>query len=305
MLAVHSQPEQKENQQRPVNRTYYYIDYRATIDAIKYRMWRVTNEVEIKMNKDADTKGYACPRCDKRFTVLEAVTLEYDDAGLFICDRCSNTLIEDDDSSEAKVSQERLGRMMEQTRKIIGFLKEVDERVIPENTFETAFANAVPVPKQGSQLSGDAAPAPVVVSKKTTSNQPSLEISITSTSEKSAAELAAEQARKQQQAEKNALPIWHTQSTVDNAATNAGIKEQRERDQRAKDGIGLTPDLAKLKEEEQEKSKDAAELDDEQGKFPPYGFTNSSCSQQHRQDYCCLLPGTGPSASGRGRRRGR
>lgn len=215
------------------------------------------------MDKDADTKGYACPRCDKRFALLDALTLEQDDAGLFICDRCSDLLIEDDDSSEAKVSQERLGRMMEQTKKILRFLKEVDEQVIPDNTFEIAFANAVPVPKQGTQLSGEPAPAPVVVAKKTTSNQPSLEISITSTSEKTAAEMAAEQARKQAQAEKNALPVWHTQSTVDNTTTQAGMKEQREREQRMKDGIGLVPDLKKEEEEEKNDGDD-----EKQGRLP-------------------------------------
>lgn len=47
----HTRLEPKENQQRPVNRTYYYVDFRATIDAVKYRMHKVVKDVERKMNK--------------------------------------------------------------------------------------------------------------------------------------------------------------------------------------------------------------------------------------------------------------
>lgn len=249
----HTQPEQRENQQRPVNRTYYYIDYRATIDAVKYRMHKVVKEVEKKMNKDADTKGYVCPRCEKRFTVLDALSLEVDDNEVFVCDRCSNNLVDDDDSVEVKVSQERLGRLMTQTKKIVEFLKKIDDVLVPANDWEHAMANAVPVPKERNQLTGAAANAASipVVKKLSGASQPSLEISITSGSEKTAAELAAEQLRKQQQAEKNALPVWHTESTVTSgAATNAGLKEAAEKAARERDGFGLVG----LKEAEETKT---------------------------------------------------
>src|SRR5690606_887818 len=101
-------------QQRPVNRTYYYVDFRAAIDAIKYKMHEVTKELEKKMNKDADTKGYVCPRCDKQFTALDAMTL-INPFGLFECDRCNTELVDDNDSAEVHTSQERLGRFNDQT----------------------------------------------------------------------------------------------------------------------------------------------------------------------------------------------
>lgn len=256
MLTVHTQPEQRENQQRPVNRTYYYIDYRATIDAVKYRMHQVVKEVEKKMSKDADTKGYVCPRCNKRFTVLDAMSLDVDDNGVFVCDRCSYSVVDDDDSAEVKSSQERLGRLMSQTKKIVEFLKKIDEVVVPTNDWEQAFANAVPVPKERNQLSGAAGQnIPVTVVKKAGSgpSQPSLEVSITSTSEKSAAELAAEQLKKQQQAEKNALPVWHTESTVTSgAATNAGLKEAAEKAARERDGLGVVGSLPGVEAKEPE-----------------------------------------------------
>lgn len=84
------------------------------------------------MNKDADTKGYVCPYCQKRFAVLDAVSLEQDqEDGLFLCDRCPTKLVDDDDSAEVKTSQERLGRLMEQMKRIIELLKLIDDVVVP------------------------------------------------------------------------------------------------------------------------------------------------------------------------------
>lgn len=97
-------------------------------------------------------------------------------------------------------------------------------------------------------------PITTTTSTKNTSraNAAALEISITSTSDKTAAELVAEQAKKQSQAEKNALPVWHTQSTVDpTAITTAGAKEAAEKEARAIDGINIT---ARTKEEENKKA---------------------------------------------------
>ena len=275
MLAVHTRPEQKEGQQRPVNRTYYFVDFRATIDAVKFRMHGIVKDVEKKMNKDASAKGYACPRCSKRFTILEALTLELDDAGLFICERCGSVLVEDDDSVESKTSQERLGRLMEQTKKIVEFLKKIDEVVVPPNDFETAIANCVPVPKDKNQLAAaQFVPVNPTAKKAANSNQPNLEISITNASEKSAAELEAEKARRLQQAEKNALPVWHTQSTVDGPGATAvgAVKEEVVEEVEVKaEEEGLKPDaieqyyalLAQQKAAEEEEEEDEEDEDDE------------------------------------------
>lgn len=120
------------------------------------------------------------------------------------------------------------------------------------NDFETAHANSVPIPRDKNQLSSTPATTTTSVKNPSRTNAASLEISITSTSDKTAAELAAEQARKQSQAEKNALPVWHTQSTVDpTAITTAGAKEAAEKEARALDGIGIA---ARTKEEEEKKA---------------------------------------------------
>ncbi|KAI5854605.1 hypothetical protein BZA05DRAFT_392040 [Tricharina praecox] len=257
MLAVHSRPEQKDGQQRPVNRTYYYIEFRSTIDGIKYRVYKLAELVRRSVNNGAETKGYVCPHCSKRFALLDAVTLEFDEAGLFLCDRCSNALVDDEESTETKLGHEKIQRMNRQIEKIERFLREVDTVQIPLNDFDNAIANSVPVPRDKNSLSS-AQFVPVNGGKGGAgrpAQQQAIEISITSSSEKTADELRAEQLRKQQQAEKNALPVWHTQSTViPGQITNAGIKEAGERAARERDGIGLA-----RKEAEAEEKRDVQE----------------------------------------------
>ncbi|KAI5790208.1 TFIIE alpha subunit-domain-containing protein [Geopyxis carbonaria] len=237
LLAVYSRLEQREGQSRPVNRTWYFLDYRAAIDAIKWRMKRTVDEVEVKMNKDADAKDYVCPRCRRKLAVLDAIA-DIDEMGMFLCDRCHTQLVEDDDNTPDKATQERLSRFMQQTNMIVELLRKVDETVVPENDFDSAYSIAVPVPQDKTQLSKPFVPVDRPTKKGVTSSIPAaLAVEITDSSEKSAIELAAEQARKQQQAEKNSLPVWHTQSTVDpGAVTSAGVKEAAERAARERDG---------------------------------------------------------------------
>lgn len=259
-FSSHSRPEQKDGQQRPVNRTYYYIEFRSVIDGIKYRVYQLAALVRKSVNNGADTKGYVCPHCNKRFALLDAVSLEQDDEGLFLCDRCQNPLVDDEESAETKLGHEKIQRMNRQIEKIERFLKEVDGVVIPFNDFDTAIANSVPVPRDKNQLP-TATFVPVTAKKGEAAKvQQSIEISITSSEEKTTEELRAEQEKKKLQAEKNALPVWHTQSTVQpGAVTNAGIKEAAERAARERDGVGLA--RRELEVEEKAKGEEGGQGD--------------------------------------------
>jgi transcription initiation factor TFIIE subunit alpha len=236
-----------------VNRTYYYIEFRSVIDGIKYRVYKLAELVRRSVNNGAETKGYVCPRCSKRFALLDALSLDVDEAQLFLCDRCNWALVDDEESAETILGHEKIQRMNRQIEKIERFLREVDQVQIPFNDFDHAIANSVPVPKDKNQLQS-AQFVPVSSGSQGGANrqnaQQALEISITSSSEKTTEELKAEQTRKQQQAEKNALPVWHTQSTVQpGAVTNAGLKEAAERAARERDGVGIARKEAEAEEE--------------------------------------------------------
>jgi transcription initiation factor TFIIE subunit alpha len=163
--------------------------------------------------------------------------------------------------------------MNRQIEKIERFLREVDQVQIPFNDFDHAIANSVPVPKDKNQLQS-AQFVPVSQSGQGGANrqnaQQALEISITSSSEKTTEELKAEQQRKQQQAEKNALPVWHTQSTVQpGAVTNAGLKEAAERAARERDGVGIARKEAEAEEEKTAATADLSTGGDGMLSFPP------------------------------------
>ncbi|KAF3906449.1 hypothetical protein ABW20_dc0105802 [Dactylellina cionopaga] len=223
MVNVHTRQETKDGQTRTVARTYYYVDFRGTVDAIKYRMHKLERTVQSKMDTDAEAKGYACPRCRRRFTPLDVLPLINPETGMFDCDNCGTQLVDDDDSAEILESQERLGRLMQQMDKIIRMLRQIDELVVPANDFNDAIAVAVPVNRERSHASALSVPTTSTAVHAPTG--PAMEIKFTSDDPKSAENMAAEREKKAAQAEQNALPVWHTQSTVSGDLTTLGTKE--------------------------------------------------------------------------------
>ena len=275
-------------------------------------MYTLSKLVGKSVNHGTDSKGYVCPHCSKRFAVLDAVTLERDDSSMFICDRCSSVLVDDEDSTETKAGHEKIQRMNRQIEKIERFLRELDQVQVPLNDFDTAIANSVPVPRDKNSLSA----AQFVPVAKGAKNAPAtqdqtLEISITSSSAKTAAKLADEQKRKQQMAEKNALPVWHTESTVDpGAVTNAGIKEAAERAARERDGVGLVSKQQQEAEEaERRTEKDGGQADGIVSALPLYSVIRLLTGvgwgyQSHRGVLRRACRAEGKGSRG-GRRRGR
>ncbi len=88
-----------------------------------------------------------------------------------------------------------------------------------------------------------------------------IEVDLTSNEEKSAAQQLAEAERKARLAEQNALPVWHTNSTVSGEVTALGSREEaarRERDQLL---------AVQAEEEEEKKASEAAEMTDEVAQY--------------------------------------
>ena len=213
--------------------------------------------------QDADAKGYVCPRCNKQFSPLDVVTLTATARG-FECDRCDAELVDDDDSVEVKSSQERLGRLMEQLKPVIDLLKKIDEAVVPQNEFEDALRQCIPVARVKNLLTGavvttgylggpggsDLGDIPYTKGGLNTPAAAPLEITFTSGEEKSVADKAAQIAKRNAQIEQNALPVWHTQSTVSGEITKLGLKEAAAREEREGFLGGAADDSAGAKKEE-------------------------------------------------------
>lgn len=224
--------------QRPISKDYYYIDFHATIDSIKYRIYRITQKVKEMYKPSEEKKDYFCPRCTARWTQLEVL----DNVGPrgFICHRCNGVLERDEESVGDKGGHEKQSRLMSQLEGMLKLLQQIDSEIIPNNDFDTAYSYAIPV--QRNHFVNPIRPTvPIEPSRApsssvkglTQSTTPHLEISLTTSSEKTAAEQAAAAQRKATIAAQNVLPVWHTNSTVSGETSTLGAKEaslKRDRD---------------------------------------------------------------------------
>ena len=229
MLISHTRQEVREGQQRPINKEYYYVDFHITIDAIKYRVLNLTKKVQALYQPSEERKDYHCPRCKADWTELEVL-----DRGTplgFECHRC-DALLERDDRAAGATGHEKHGRLMSQFERLLTLMQEIDNADIPKNDFDDALSRAVPISRdevtnpQRQTVPVDAPKAKPATVKGVTQAAAPLSISLTTASEKTAAEQEAEAKRKALIAAQNQLPEWHTISTVTGKVLAAGVEEQ-------------------------------------------------------------------------------
>ncbi|KAL3483786.1 TFIIE alpha subunit-domain-containing protein [Aspergillus germanicus] len=257
LIAVNTRAEIRDGSTRPVNREYYYIPLHPVVDAIKYKVSKLTSTIKLQYTPSQERKEYICLRCGAEWTELDVLSL-YSDEG-FECQNCGAILerTEDVKGSEGidRTGHEKNSKLMAQLDKMLKLLKQIDSVEIPPNDFDTAWDHKVDVIR--NQHTNPTRAAIVVPSKKQEAvrgnlktDTAALEISLTSTEEKTAAEQKEEAARKAALEKQNALPVWHTHSTVTTTAGNVGaVKSESD--------LKIKPEL---KEEDQKPN--LADLDD-------------------------------------------
>ncbi|CUM65235.1 uncharacterized protein PRCAT00002867001 [Priceomyces carsonii] len=220
-LIVNHIQKEENSQQRLITRTYFYIHIVEAVDAIKWKVHSVVNIIKQEMTQFGNPQGYVCPRCGKKVSQLDAISLLSDDKANFICDNCGGVLIEDDSSQQASLRQEKLERLMIQVDPIISYLKKIDDAYIEDNSFESSLTKSIPA--QSSSAASYAVSNNV--SSRSRSNlssslqnaasksQATLHVSITANDENYEKE-QLEKERRRQKLEQNALPSWHSSSTV-------------------------------------------------------------------------------------------
>ncbi|KAG9229219.1 hypothetical protein BJ875DRAFT_475522 [Amylocarpus encephaloides] len=214
-LAVHSRPETKEGQQRPINRTYYFIDYRATIDAIKWRVYLIDKEVQGNTVPALERMEWFCPRCKSEYTTL-AVLDRVGPRG-FLCKKCDFDLQQ---VTEETGGHEMSTKLNAQFKFITDLLPKIDSVIIPENTFEKALASAVRVQRDSTNPASETAPIdpssekPTAVKGMKNLEPTKISVTLTATDGPTAADIAAEKERKLKNAAQNAMPSHFTHSTV-------------------------------------------------------------------------------------------
>ncbi|KAL9637121.1 MAG: hypothetical protein Q9164_002395 [Protoblastenia rupestris] len=203
---------------RPVNKDYYYIDFHATIDAIKYRMFYLTEKVKELYKPSHEKKDYFCPQCHSQWTQLEVLD-KFGPMG-FECHRCGGPLEREERQEGDSTGHEKQSKLMSQLDGFIKMLQHIDNQDIPNNDFETALSLAVPVQRDATVnplrpfQPVDKIQTSTVVKGVTQVTAVPLDVSVTTSSDRTAAVQAEEAQRKADLAAQNVLPVWHTTSTV-------------------------------------------------------------------------------------------
>ncbi|CZR67261.1 related to transcription initiation factor IIE chain TFA1 [Phialocephala subalpina] len=216
-LAVHTRAEVKEGQQRPMNRTYYYIDYRATIDAIKWRVYLMNKKVQGNTVPEQERKEWFCSRCKSEWTQIEVLD-KWDMARGFLCHKCGFVLTHDPENNRG--GHEQSTKYHAQFRFITDMLPKLDEVIIPENNFDKAFASQLKVVRDETNPANETAPVdasaakPTAVRGMTNVGPTSINVTLTASEGPTDADIAAEQARKEKIASQNAMPVHFTHSTI-------------------------------------------------------------------------------------------
>ncbi|KAL8855086.1 MAG: hypothetical protein Q9221_000283 [Calogaya cf. arnoldii] len=209
----------REGLQRPFSRDYYYIDYHATVDAVKYRVLHTTAKVKQMFKPLEEKKDFYCPYCKAQWTLME--TIDNSGPSGFLCHRCGQTLEREEHTAGDAAGSEKQVKLAAQLERVLKLLQEIDNATIPKSDFETALSLQVPVQRnQDVNPMRSTVPieahngAPTAVKGVDQPVLQNLTVDLTSSSGKTASEKLAEQQRNAAIAAQNMLPVWHTQSTV-------------------------------------------------------------------------------------------
>ncbi|KAJ6103173.1 Transcription factor TFIIE alpha subunit [Penicillium sp. IBT 16267x] len=257
LIGVSTRAEIRDGSTRPVNREYYYIPLHPVIDAIKYKVSKLTSTIKAQYTPSEERKEYICLRCGAEWTELDVLSLVSDEG--FECQNCGAILERTEDVKGVegidRTGHEKNSKLMAQLDNMLKLLKQIDSVEIPPNDFDTAWDHKVEIARNQNTHPVRAAIAVAprqqdVTRANVKTDAAALEISLTSTEEKTAAEQAEEAARKAAVEKQNQLPVWHTESTVSRETIG---------DAHVKNEAGV-PVKAEMGDEDQKPSLDA--LDD-------------------------------------------
>jgi transcription initiation factor TFIIE subunit alpha len=303
ILWTHSRNEAKIGSTRGVVREYYFIPFHAAIDAIKYRVMKLTKRVEELYQQDTVRKDWRCPHCKAEWEELE-VLHNLGPEG-FECLRCGTLLERTEQAAEPTGGHEKIKRLNVQLKRLQDLIETVDQLEIPPNTFEDALDLKREVPREKTGQVGNQYITlknnPIRKKVVEQTDAAALAINLTDSEQQEADQKAKLEQARAELARQNALPTWHTQSVLamaglkaeDNAAANGNLLKKEDSDEKKPD-VGLQDDLAaylaEMQREKEEAALKAAEEDaesEDEDDFEDVVSTNMGTP----------LPGTGTPAS--------
>ncbi|GHJ86193.1 hypothetical protein NliqN6_2595 [Naganishia liquefaciens] len=231
-----------------VQRTYYYIDYHDFTDVVKYRLAVMRLKLEATLKVAINQNDYVCPRCKKQFNQLDVASLVAltASAGRFdlCCDVCGTEIVQKSKVSGAQQGEQeldavnaRMQKFNEQTHGIRRTLQLVEkiryEKIDPLAWLVRHIPETVvfELDEDGNPIKGSDKPPEIA-----TSAPGGL---VVVEDDEGKAKREEEQRRlAERQMLQNALPQWHTHSTVSGDQTGLGLAHAERQARLASNGKG-------------------------------------------------------------------
>ncbi|KAI8332898.1 hypothetical protein BC941DRAFT_435691 [Chlamydoabsidia padenii] len=214
LIKMGSRMENRKQDQRPIPKTFYYLDYKEFVDVVKWKMYKMQMVVRDNLRTQSENQGYVCDCCKSHYTSLDVLSLVNPMDGMFHCDVCDNILKENDNEESVLESEQVLASLREQSQPIITLLKQTDSIIIPQGYIFKHLGT-------GPRKNGND-PYELAVAQDTGAGHGDIIVDLQMDNEaaRRAKQLEAEEKRQQ-----NALPIWHQRSTVSDSIRGTGDPE--------------------------------------------------------------------------------
>lgn len=114
--------------------TKFFLDFRVIRNAIKYKIYTMTQRLEKKLRETESTLGFGCENCHTIYSVLDAQSFLSLEDYTFRCPECKKALQEKKEESreEKETISSTFTSLMEEISPIISQLKEIDKQGVPE-----------------------------------------------------------------------------------------------------------------------------------------------------------------------------
>ncbi|KAI0667287.1 TFIIE alpha subunit-domain-containing protein [Trametes maxima] len=237
LVRIYRQNELKEGAQRSVGRQYFYIDYQSFCNVVKWRMAEMRRDIDNRLRRDSDSKGYICVQCHKTFAALDVIRIFDPAKQMFICDVCGAEAVDNENAETVIGSQDRMQRFNRQMRFILDGLRKTEDMVLPAFDVAVWIKNHLAEQERAKAASRDGGLKIAGSSGEGRQGDTiGVVLSVDKDEETARLERDREAAAKRQQ---NALPLWHLQSTISGDLTALGIKESARADAAAGDANRL------------------------------------------------------------------
>ncbi|VDP01428.1 unnamed protein product [Soboliphyme baturini] len=121
---------------RPVRHNYYFINYPALINVLKYKLDHMRRKLEAEEKSNIRRSSFKCTKCEKVYSDLEIDILW--DSNQMKCVYCRGVVEEDETANEKQVTRSSLAKFNEQMWPLFQILQELEGVELAPHLLEPA-----------------------------------------------------------------------------------------------------------------------------------------------------------------------